>query len=190
MKVKIGVSARHVHLCREDLDFLFGNNYELNLLKDLYQAGEYACKETLTIKTEKGSYNNVRILGPVREYTQIEISKTDAYILGLNPPVRNSGDISESAAITLVNGDKEIFKKEGCIIATRHLHVSNDEALQYGLTDGEVVSFILNGEKGGTINNVHIKTDAHFRLELHIDLDDANAHLAKTGDEGELIINE
>ncbi|MDD3048768.1 MAG: phosphate propanoyltransferase [Bacilli bacterium] len=187
MKVKIGISARHIHLNKEDLEILFGKNYELTKMKDLLQKGEYACNETLTIKGEKGSINNVRILGPIRDYTQVEISKTDSYLLGLNPPVRSSGDILNSAPITLISPTNKLLKPYGCIIANRHLHMTKEDAVNYGFADNQIVKVKLNGEKGGIIDNVYIKTKDSYVFNLHLDLDDANAHLQKTDDEGEII---
>jgi propanediol utilization protein len=187
MKVKIGVSARHVHLCKEDLAYLFGDDYELIPFRPLTQIGEYASSALVTLEGPKGSIANVRILGPVRDYTQIEISKTDAYNLGVNPPVRDSGDILESAAITIVNGDKKLYKEDGCIIANRHIHINQDDALVCGLSQGQVVKVQLPGEKGGILYNVHVKVKENYNLEIHLDLDDANAHLIKNGDEGEII---
>jgi putative phosphotransacetylase len=191
MKIKIGVSARHIHLTKEDVEALFGIGYKLTKYKQLSQPNEYSCEETVTIKTNKGEIHNVRLLGPEREYTQIEISKTDAYLLGINPPVRNSGDIEGSESITLISDKNELYKPYGCIIATRHIHLNPADASKYNLSEGKEVSVrLLNEEKGGIIDHVYIKMDEVSELELHIDLDDANAHLVKNGDEGELIINE
>lgn len=190
MKVKIGVSARHIHVSREDLDTLFGIGYELTPMKDLLQKNEYAAMETVTLKTAKGHIDNVRILGPVRNYTQIEISKTDAYTLGLNPPIRDSGDLENSEAITIVHNGIELYKPHGCIIATRHLHLSPDDAVNYGLNSNQIVRVKLDTEKGGILDNVHIKVKDSYVFNFHIDVDDANAHLVKTDDEGEIIINE
>ncbi len=189
MDIKIGVSARHVHLTKGDLEYLFGKNYELTPLKILTQKDTYS-KETISIKTNKGQFDNVRIIGPVRDYTQIEISKTDSYFLGLNPPVRASGNIKGSESITLVNGDRELYKEEGCIIADRHIHLNYDEAKKYGLVNGQKVKVKISGEKGGILDNVSIKINDRYTMELHIDLDDANAHLVNNQDEGEIIINE
>lgn len=189
MNVKIGVSARHIHLTKEDLDTLFGENYELNKFRHLTQNDD-ACEETLKIKTEKGEIDNVRVLYPSRSYTQIEISKTDSYALGINPPVRNSGDVMDSAPITLVGPKGELYKPYGCIIAARHLHLNPSEAEKLGLKENDIVKLKITGEKGGLLYNVHVKIKDIYQMEVHIDLDDANAQLIRNGDEGELIINE
>lgn len=185
MKVKIGVSARHVHLTKEDFKKLFGYD-ELTWLKDLTQPNEFASKETVSIITENGRINNVRILGPFRDYTQVEISKTDAYSLKINPPIRKSGDLVSSEIVTIEH-DGNTITKECCIIATRHIHINTKDLERYNLKNGEVVKLKLDGIKGGILNNVFIKASDNYILEAHIDLDDANAHFINNKDEGEII---
>ena len=187
MKVSIGVSNRHVHLTKKDLDKLFGENYELQKRNDLSQPGQYATTSTLTIKTDKAFIENVRVMGPVREYTQVEISKTDAYKLGIDPPFRNSGDIKGSASITLIGPNGTIELEEGCIIATRHIHLTEEHIKVYKLEGKDEVSVKLFGEKGGIINNVYLKVSDEAFFELHLDTDDANAHNIKNGDIGEIL---
>lgn len=190
MKVSVGISARHVHLTKEDLEYLFGNGYELKKYKDLSQTGEYAAVEQITIKTDKDHFDNVRILGPVRDYTQVEISKTDAYKLGIDPPVRDSGDLDGSAPITLCFNGKELKKDYGCIIATRHIHMSTRDLFKLGLDHKQIVRVKIGGIKGGILDNVSIKAKENFVMELHLDTDDANAHLIKQGDICEVIFDE
>ena len=185
MKVKIGVSARHVHLTKDDFKKLFGYD-ELTWLKDLTQPNEFASKESVSIITEKGRINNVRILGPFRDYTQVEISKTDAYSLKINPPIRKSGDLVSSEIVTMEH-DGNTITKECCIIATRHIHINTKDLKRYNLENGEVVKLRLDGIKGGILNNVFIKASDNYTLEAHIDLDDANAHFINDKDEGEII---
>lgn len=186
MKINIGVSARHVHLCEEDYKKLFGME-ELTKKVDLTQPGQYACNEKVNLITDKGRIDNVRILGPIREYTQVEISKTDSYVLGLNPPVRESGDLKGSENIKIEYKDKIIEVKECCIIANRHIHISFDDLEKYNLKDDQMVKLKLYGEKGGDLNNVKVKATKDAYFEAHIDLDDANAHLIKNNDVGEVI---
>jgi len=181
MKIKVGVSNRHIHLKQEDLDVLFG--YELSKRNDLNQPFEFASNEVLTIKTDKDIIENVRVLGPVRNYTQIEISKTDAYKLGINPPVRNSGDLNDSEVVTLI-GPKGSIKTNGCIIATRHIHITHEDKIKYGFKDKVLVK--INGDKKGIIE-VNIKESDKAYFELHLDTDDANAFLLKNGDEVEIV---
>lgn len=187
MKVTIGVSNRHVHLKKEDLEILFGKKFQLTKHKDLTQAGQFASTSLVTLKTGKGMIENVRVLGPLRTYTQVEISKTDAYKLGLNPPVRNSGDLSLSESITIIGPSGELTINEGCIIATRHIHILPEQMKKYKLEGKETVSVRLSGEKGGIIDNVYLRPAENSFFELHLDTDDANAHLIKNGDIAEII---
>lgn len=187
MEVTIGVSNRHVHLNKKDLELLFGENFELEMKNKLNQPGQYASTSTLTIKTEKDKIENVRVLGPVRNYTQVEISKTDAFKLGLNPPVRDSGDLKGSSPIELIGPKGSIKIEEGCIIATRHIHITPQQVIDFGLENIKTVSVELPGEKGGIINNVSLKISEQSYFEMHLDTDDANAHLIKSGDIGRII---
>lgn len=186
MKVVVHVSAHHLHLTREDLDILFGKGYELHKYKDLLQIGQYASEEKVTIKTEKGEMT-LRVLGPTRSYTQIEISKTDAYKLGINPPVRTSGDIKDSAKVTIIGPNGIIENKEGVIIADRHIHMTKEEADEYGFTDGEEVMVKVNTIKGGIMDHVIIRAKDNSYYEMHIDTDDANAFLLNGDEEVEII---
>lgn len=186
MEVSIGVSNRHVHLKKEDLEILFGVGYELEFYKPLKQPGQFASCDKVTIKTEKSEISNVRILGPVRNYTQVEISKTDAFKLGINPPVRTSGDLKGSAGITIVGPKGTLKLNEGCIIADRHIHITPSQVKEFGL-DKDEVSVKINGIKGGILEQVHLKIDENSYFELHLDTDDANAHLISDGDIVEII---
>lgn len=190
MEVKIGISNRHVHLCKNDLEILFGNGYELKIDRELSQPGEFASTDRVTIKSDKGEISNVRILGPIRNYSQVEISKTDAIKLRLNPPVRESGDLIDSSPITIVGPCGEVHLNEGCIIASRHIHLTNKDVLEYGLQGIEKVSIKILGEKGGTLDNVSLKVNDNYAFELHLDTDDANAHLIKQGDSGIIIVGD
>lgn len=187
MKVSIGVSNRHVHLKKEHLKILFGNDFELEKKKDLTQPSQYATTSLVTLKTEKSEIENVRVLGPLRSYTQVEISKTDAYKLGLNPPVRNSGDLKDSSPITIVGPNGVVEIEEGCIIPTRHIHILPSQVEMYELEGKDMVNVKIDGEKGGILSNVHLKVSDDAFFELHLDTDDANAHLIKNGDIGEIL---
>jgi len=147
----------------------------------------FASNSLVTIKTSKSEIENVRIVGPVRNYTQVEISKTDAYKLGINPPIRNSGDVSGSSPITIIGPVGTLNLEEGCIIPTRHIHILPNQLKMYGLEGRDEVSVNVDGEKGGILNNVHLKVSEDSFFELHLDTDDANAHLIKNGDIGEII---
>ena len=187
MKVKIGISARHVHLTKDDLEYLFGEGYDLNKYKELTQPGEYACEEKVSIIGEKGRIDDVRIVGPLRSYTQVEISKTDAYLLGLNPPVRNSGDLKDSEEITIEYNGKKLLKNNACIIATRHIHINSIEMEKYNLKNNQKVKLKIDSIKGGILDNVFVKSSDNYVFEAHLDLDDANANFIKSGDLGEII---
>jgi putative phosphotransacetylase len=190
MKVQVGVSVRHMHITKEDLEYLFRKGYVLKPLRPLVQTGEYASTDVVTIKGEKGSIEKVRIIGPVRDYTQVEVSKTDAYKLGINPPIRNSGDLEGGASIIICNKDLELKKESSCIIPNRHLHMSMRDLFKLGFENNEVVKVKIKGEKGGILDNVYIKAQDDYVLELHLDTDDANAHLVHTGDICEVVKDE
>lgn len=182
MKVSIGVSNRHVHLTQEHLEFLFGKNYKLKELKKINQPHQFAATDTVVIKTEKSAIENVRILGPVRSYSQVEISKTDAYKLGINPPIRESGDIKDSQSITIVGPKGELMLNEGCIIPTRHIHINPKQVKLYELEGLDKVDVLIGNEKEAILKNVSIKISDPAYYEMHIDTDDANANLVKSGD--------
>jgi len=186
MKVSVGVSNRHVHLTREDLDTLFGINYELNKKVDINQPHQFASMETVTIKTDKDIIENVRILGPIRSYTQVELSKTDAFKLGINPPLRDSGDLEDSEVVSII-GPKGIITKPCCIIARRHIHVTPSMKQEFDLPD--VVSVKVDGQRGGIISEVYVKVSDEAYYEMHIDTDEANAFYLKNNDEVEMIKN-
>lgn len=185
MKVKVGVSSRHAHLNEEDYKKLFGN-LSLEVERDLVQKGEYASNRFVTIKGPKGYIENIRIIGPLRKETQVEVSLTDSYKIGINPPIRNSGDLKDAAEV-LIMSQKGTIEKKAAIISRRHIHLSKEEANKYNLKDKEEVSIRVNTEKGGVMDNVLIKVYENGSLEMHIDTDDANAFVLKTGDFVELI---
>lgn len=186
MEVVIGVSNRHVHLTKSDYKILFGDE-ELTSFKPINQPGQFASNQFVTLKNGDKTIEHVRVLGPFRKYTQIEVSKTDARLLKLNPPVRMSGELAGSSPITLIGPKGELNLSEGCIIADRHIHMLPEQAKLYGLEGVEKVSVMLNGEKGGIINNVYLRIAPNSYYEMHIDTDDANAHLVNNGDIGIII---
>lgn len=181
-QVPVGVSARHIHLTQQDVETLFGEGYQLTKKKDL-MGGQYACNETVTIVGLKlRAIENVRVLGPVRKASQIEISATDALKLGIKAPVRESGDVAGSAPIAVVGPKGAIYMKEGCIVAMRHIHMSPADAAAAGVHDGDIVSVKADNERGTVFNHVKIRVNESFTLEMHIDTDEANASRIKTGD--------
>ena len=187
LTVPVGISARHLHLCQDDLEKLFGKGYKLTKAKEL-MGGQYAAKETVTIiGTKLRPIENVRILGPVRKSTQVEVSKTDTIRLGLNPPIRPSGNIKDSSPITIVGPKGAINLNEGCIVAQRHIHMKPEHAEKFGVGDNEVVNVTILSARGGSLNHVQIRVDESFELEMHIDTDEANAMAIKCKDQ--VIIN-
>lgn len=175
--VPIGVSNRHVHLTREHLDILFGKDYELTKAKDLSQPGQFAANETVTIiGPSLRPIEKVRVLGPLRKASQVEISMTDSYVLKVKPPVRESGNIAGSSPITLVGPKGVVTLSEGCIIANRHIHMSPKDAERYGIKDGDTVNVSVLGKGKRTLwYDVQIRVNKDFVLEMHVDTDDANA---------------
>ena len=188
MRVSIGISARHVHLCQEDFEKLFGKDGHLTKYVDLNQPTMFAANEKVSIITDSGRIDNVRIVGPIRPYTQVEISKTDSYKLKLNPPVRNSGDLENSESVYIEYNGKRIFAKNSCIIANRHIHIKNSDLDKYGFKNNQIVKLKVSSIKGGILDNVVIKATEEAYFEAHLDLDDANANFINDGDIGDIII--
>ena len=185
--VPIGVSARHIHLTQADVETLFGKGYQLTKKKEL-MGGQFASNELVTIVGLKlRAIENVRILGPVRKASQVEISATDAIKLGIKAPIRESGKIEGSAPIAIVGPCGVIYLKEGCIIASRHIHMSPADAQAAGVKNGDIVSVKVDNERATTYNNVLIRVDPSFTLEMHIDTDEANAAKISTGMKAEII---
>ena len=180
MEVLLGVSNKHVHLTEEDYKILFGDEV-LGNVKDLVQPGQFSSDKKVTIKTEKSSFDGVRLLGPLRSYTQVEISKTDSFKLGVNPPMRNSGDLEGAAVVTIVGPYGEVTKP-CCIIANRHLHLNHKQREELGLLDVDKVKARIVNEKSTIFEDVYLKEDENFTLELHLDTDDGNGSMGKTGD--------
>ena len=181
--IPVGISNRHIHLSKADLETLFGAGYELTPIKDLSQPGQYACKETLTlIGPSMRPIENVRVLGPVRKASQVEISLTDSFVLKVKPPVRESGDIAGSAPITIVGPKGLVVLKEGCIIANRHIHMHTSDAVKYGVKDGDYIDVdALQGTRKTRWYGVQVRVRDDFALEMHVDTDDANAVGYKNG---------
>ena len=166
----VGISARHIHLSLEHMEMLFGKGHKLTPIKEL-MGGQYAAQETLTLAAIGGSIEKVRVLGPLRKKSQVEVSATDARSLGITPPVRESGDLSGSAPITLLGPKGTVHLSEGCIIAKRHIHLPPGQ----GYKDGDLVSVRIQGSRGLIFDNIKIRVDPTFTPEMHIDTDEANA---------------
>ena len=175
--VPVGISNRHIHLSKADVATLFGEGYSLTPLKDLSQVGQFACKEQLTIiGPSMRAIEGVRVLGPERKASQVEVSLTDAYQLRLRPPVRESGNLGGSAPITIVGPKGVVTLKEGCIIANRHIHMSPAEADRYGVKDFDRVTVeVVDATRPARWYGVQVRVHESFRLEMHVDTDDANS---------------
>ena len=175
-EVPVGVSNRHIHLSHEDVETLFGKGYTLTPMKELSQPGQYACKETLTIiGPSLRPIEKVRVLGPERKASQVEISATDSYVLKVKPPVRESGSLKGSAPITIIGPMGVVTLSEGCIIANRHIHMSPEDGARFGVRDGDYVTVDAVGTRRTRFYDVQVRVNEAFRLEMHIDTDDANA---------------
>jgi putative phosphotransacetylase len=186
-KIPAGVSGRHLHVSREHLNVLYGEGYQLHPVKDLSQPGQFACQETVDIVGPKGSFKNVRILGPERKKTQIEVALTDAIKLGVKPPVRDSGDLAASPGVTIVGPQGSVILEEGVIAAKRHIHMTPADAEIFGVNDKDIVKVRLDGERALIFDEVLIRVNDQFKLEMHIDTDEGNAAMVKTGDLVEII---
>lgn len=184
MKISVGISMRHVHLTEEDYKELFDE--QLTEKKPLNQYGQFAANEQVTIKSNGREIKGVRIIGPFRNYTQVEVSRTDAYFLKLNPPVRSAGHLDGAERITII-GPKGEIKREAAIISDRHIHITKEEREKYNLLKDEY-QVKINGEKSGILGNIKIKEAPNSYFELHLDSDDANAFGIQQDDEVEIII--
>ncbi len=186
-KLPVGVSNRHIHVSQEHLEILFGKGYELKNFRDLSQPGQYAAEETLIVAGPKGSIERVRILGPVRAATQVEISMTDSFRLGIKGVVKNSGDIAGTPGCVLIGPKGSVIINEGVIVAARHIHMSDTEASKLGISDMDVVSVKTSGIRSITLNNVLVRVSDKFALDFHIDTDEANGAGLRNGDLVEII---
>lgn len=186
-EVPIGVSARHIHLSEEHVELLFGEGYQLTEMKPLSQPGQYAANETVAVVGPKGTFAKVRILGPARKQTQLEVSRTDAFALGINPPVRESGNTKGSAGIKLQGPAGEVEIEEGVIVAARHIHFHTSDAERFEIADKQLLKVRFEGERGVVFENVVARVSEQFALDMHIDTDEANAAGVKNGDKAVII---
>lgn len=186
-RVLVEISARHIHLSQKDLERLFGRGYKLKKAKDLSQPGEFAAKETLELIGSKSSYKKVRVVGPIRKNTQVEVTATEARLLGIKPPVRVSGQVKKSASAILKGPEGQVKLKEGVIIAKRHLHLSPEEAEEYGLKNNQKVSVKILGQRSVTFHEVIVRAGRQYKKACHLDTDEANAAGLRKCGYGELI---
>lgn len=190
-KVPVGISNRHLHVTREALDTLFGKGYELTKVKDLSQPGQFAADETVTVVGPKNILQRVRILGPLRSQVQLEISRTDAFTLGIKPPVRDSGALEGSAGeVTIVGPRGSITLQSGVILAQRHIHMRPEDAARFGVKDKDIVKVRCGGPRALVFDQVLVRVREDFALDCHLDTDEANAAFLTNGDEVEVLIDE
>ena len=172
----VHASARHMHICREDLDQLFGPGYELTVDRSLYQEGNFAAKEMVTLVGPRSRLiSNLRILGPLRPRTQVELAFTDATSLGLETPIRLSGDLDGTPGAFLMGPRGMVELEEGVIRAAMHVHMNPNDAAHYGVVHGDLLKLRVGGEAGVTFERVQVRVDPRFRLDVHMDTDEANA---------------
>lgn len=186
-QVPIGVSARHIHLSKEHIALLFGEGYELKVMKELSQPGQFAAEETVVVEGPKGKFDTMRILGPARGGTQIEISRTDSYTLGVQPPVRESGRTEGTPGVTIRGPKGEVRLEQGVIVAARHIHFHTSDAEKWGIRDKQELRVRIGGERGLVFDHVLARVSDSYALDMHIDTDEANASGAKTGDLAEIL---
>jgi len=182
LEIPVGISNRHVHLSREDMDALFGYGSTLTRMKAVKQPGQYAAEETVTLRGPKGELKHVRVLGPLRSATQIEISVSDSFVLGVKAPVRMSGDLHDSPGIEIIGPCGRIMRSGGAIVAWRHIHISPAVAEQFALRDGMEIDVQINGQRGGILSHVRVRVSADAVLEMHIDVEEANGFGLRNGD--------
>ncbi|EHQ91493.1 phosphate propanoyltransferase [Desulfosporosinus youngiae] len=186
-KIPVAISNRHVHLSQGDMDRLFGTNYRFKVLKNLSQPGQFAYEEKVTLVGPKGVLENVRILGPARTKTQVEISISDAIKLGVKAPIRDSGELIKSASLTLVGPLGSTTLPEGTIIAARHIHMHPNDAAQFGVKDKDRINVKAPGARGLVFNEMLVRVSDNYKLEMHIDIDEANAAYLKNNDSVEIV---
>lgn len=182
LEIPVGISNRHVHLSREDMDALFGYGATLTRMKAVKQPGQYAAEETVTLRGPKGELSHVRVLGPLRSTTQVEISVTDSFALGVKAPVRMSGDLQDSPGIDIIGPRGRVTKSDGAIVAWRHIHISPADAARFALRDGMEIDVQIDGQRGGILSHVVVRVSADAVLEMHIDVEEANGFGLRNGD--------
>lgn len=187
MQIPIEISARHIHLSEEDLAKLFGAGYQLKILRPLSQPGLFAAEETVTLIGPKGRLEQVRVVGPCRSQTQVEVSLTDSRLLGVAPPIRVSGDLKGSVGVKMEGLQGAVDLEEGVIISKRHLHVNPDEAAKLELKNNNLISLQVAGERGLIFQNIVVRVAPDFRLACHLDTDEGNAAGIVGREAGELV---
>lgn len=182
LHIPVGISNRHVHLSREDMDILFGYGATLTRMKAVKQPGQYAAEETVTLRGPKGELTRVRVLGPLRSATQVEISVSDSFVLGVKAPLRMSGNLQDSPGIEIIGPRGRVSKTDGAIVAWRHIHISPADAERHALRDGMEIDVRIDGYRGGILSHVVVRVSADAVLEMHVDVEEANGFGLRNGD--------
>jgi putative phosphotransacetylase len=189
-KIPVGISARHAHVTQGHLEILYGEGHQLTVHAPLYQPGAFAAKETVTVVGRRmRAIEEVRILGPIRDYSQVELARTDAIRLGLDPPIRDSGDVVGSEPIVLIGPKGSVALKEGAICATRHIHITPQHAESFGVREGDFLKVRIPGERAITFENIRPKISPSYVLQMHLDTDDANASGLRGGEAVDILRN-
>lgn len=186
-RIPVAISNRHVHLSQEDMNMLFGANHQFKVFKNLSQPGQFAYEEKVKLVGPKDVLENVRILGPARTKTQVEISLSDGIKLGVKAPIRDSGELAQSASLTLVGPAGSTTLPEGTIIAARHIHMHPKDATRFGVKDKDRISVKVPGARGLVYNEMLVRVSDKYQLEMHIDIDEANAAYLKNSDSVEIV---
>ena len=187
--IPVALSARHVHLSQEHVEALFGPGYQLKKLFDLSQPGQFACQETVEVMGPKRSIGKVRVLGPARSQTQVELSTTDGVVLGLPLPIRDSGDTQGTPGAHLIGPRGAVKLREGCIVAARHIHTTPEDAGRLGVHDNQKVWVQFVGPRGLVFSDVLVRVSPSFKTELHLDTDEGNAASIKNGEPVRILAN-
>ena len=183
LTIPVALSARHVHLSQEHVEALFGPGYQLRKLSDLSQPGQYACHETVEVLGPKRSVSKVRVLGPARSATQVELSTTDGVVLGIRLPIRDSGDTKGTPGAHLIGPRGAVKLQEGCIVASRHIHTTPEDAARLGVVDNQKVWVQFVGPRGLVFSDVLVRVSPSFKTELHLDTDEGNAASIRNGEQ-------
>ena len=187
--VPVGISNRQIHLSEQHIEELFGAGHTLTKTKDLSQPGQFACEETVTLIGPKGSLPGVRVLGPARKASQVELAATDTFKLGVKPPVRDSGKLEETPGIDVEGPMGKVHLDAGVIIAARHIHMTPEDALMHSLKDGDHVRVVVPGVRGGIIEHVLVRVSPNYALDMHLDTDEGNAFSLSNGMHLEVLLD-